>query len=193
MVTVRGDKPEDLMKAMKRFKRIVKESGILQEYKDKQYFQKPSEKKRLRKQQGIRRWKRERQKLFNEIKGPWPLTETMKKRATNASTDWARKEKMAADFVFGEELTEAICVKMIQSLSDNKVDLSNKEFQKYLPFINETIKSYIMKTKGYTHPLQDFINAIMVNTTLDNSTTLNYNVLDIKIIKRILKDIYGKK
>ena len=66
MVTVRGDKPEDLMKAMKRFKRIVKESGILQEYKDKQYFQKPSEKKRLRKQQGIRRWKRERQKLFNE-------------------------------------------------------------------------------------------------------------------------------
>ena len=54
------------MKAMKRFKRIVKESGILQEYKDKQYFQKPSEKKRLRKQQGIRRWKRERQKLFNE-------------------------------------------------------------------------------------------------------------------------------
>ena len=66
MVTVRGDKPEDLMKAMKRFKRIVKESGILQEYKDKQYFQKPSEKKGLRKQQGIRRWKRERQKLFNE-------------------------------------------------------------------------------------------------------------------------------
>ncbi len=65
-VTVRGDKPEDLMKAMKRFKRIVKESGILQEYKDKQYFQKPSEKKRLRKKQGIQRWKRERQKIFNE-------------------------------------------------------------------------------------------------------------------------------
>ncbi len=66
MVTVRGDKPEDLMKAMKRFKRIVKESGILQEYKDKQYFQKPSEKKRLRKEQGIRRWKRKRQKQFDE-------------------------------------------------------------------------------------------------------------------------------
>ncbi|RPH07759.1 MAG: 30S ribosomal protein S21 [Alphaproteobacteria bacterium TMED194] len=54
------------MKAMKKFKRIVKESGILQEYKDKQYFQKPSEKKRLRKKQGIQRWKRERQKIFNE-------------------------------------------------------------------------------------------------------------------------------
>ena len=137
--------------------------------------------------------KEDTKKSTNVIKGPWTLTETMKKRAANASTDWAKKEKMAADFVFGEELTEAICVKMIQSLSDNKVNLADKDFQKYLPFINETIKSYIMKTKGYTHPLQDFINAIMVNTTLDNSTTLNYNVLDIKIIKKILKDIYGKK
>ena len=73
--------------------------------------------------------KEDTKKSNNVIKGPWTLTETMKKRATNASTDWARKEKMAADFVFGEELTEAICVKMIQSLSDNKVDLSNKEFQ----------------------------------------------------------------
>ncbi len=129
----------------------------------------------------------------NVIKGPWSLTETMKKRATNQSKDWEKKEKMAADFVFGEELTEAICVKMIQSLSDNKVDLGTQSFQKYLPFINETIKSYIMQTKGYSHPLQDFINSVMTNNTLDNSGTLNYNVLDIKVIKKILKDIYGKK
>ena len=36
-------------------------------------------------------------KSTNIIKGPWTLTETMKKRAANASTDWAKKEKMAAD------------------------------------------------------------------------------------------------
>tara|TARA_B100000378_G_C17845638_1_gene343227 strand:- start:33 stop:350 length:318 start_codon:yes stop_codon:yes gene_type:complete len=66
MVTVRGDKPEDLMKALRRFKRIVKESGHLQEYKDRQYYQKPSEKKRLRKEAGIRKWKRERARQFNE-------------------------------------------------------------------------------------------------------------------------------
>ena len=78
-------------------------------------------------------------KSTNIIKGPWTLTETMKKRAVNASTDWAKKEKMAADFVFGEELTEAICVKMIQSLSDNKVDLADKDFQKYLPFYHNVI------------------------------------------------------
>ena len=66
MVTVRGDTEQDMTKAMKRFKRIVKESGILQEYKDRQYFQKPSMKRRLRKEAGIRKWKRERQRQFNE-------------------------------------------------------------------------------------------------------------------------------
>lgn len=66
MVTVRGDTEQDMTKAMKRFKRIVKESGILQEYKDKSVFVKPSEKKRLRKEQGIRKWKRERARQLNE-------------------------------------------------------------------------------------------------------------------------------
>jgi len=66
MVTVRGDTDQDMTKAMKRFKRLVKESGVLEEYKEKRYYQKASEKKRLRKQQGILRWKKERQKLFNE-------------------------------------------------------------------------------------------------------------------------------
>ena len=66
MVTVRGDTEQDMTKAMKRFKRLVKESGILQDYKDSQVFQKPSEKRRLAKQQGIRNYKRERAKQIRE-------------------------------------------------------------------------------------------------------------------------------
>ena len=132
-------------------------------------------------------------KPSNVIKGPWKLSDKVKRQAASQSADWAKKEKMAADFVFGEELTEAICVRLIQSLSDNKVDVSSNAFQKYLPFINETIKSFIMKTKGYTHPLQDFVDKIMIDSALDKSIEVNYNVLDIKTIKKILKDIYGKK
>ena len=132
-------------------------------------------------------------KPSNVIKGPWKLNDKLKKQAASQTADWAKKEKMAADFVFGEELTEAICVRLIQSLSDNKVDVSSNAFQKYLPFINETIKSFIMKTKGYTHPLQDFVDKIMIDSALDKSIEVNYNVLDIKTIKKILKDIYGKK
>tara|TARA_R110001592_G_scaffold45675_2_gene145933 strand:- start:20 stop:436 length:417 start_codon:yes stop_codon:yes gene_type:complete len=129
----------------------------------------------------------------NVIRGPWSLTETLKKKAADSQKDWAAKEKMAADFVFTEQLTEAICVKMLTSLTDNRVKVDAPEFQKYLPFFNEVIKSYIMYTKGYSHPLQEFVNKIMIESTLDKGAEINYNVLDIKTIKKILKDIYGKK
>lgn len=132
-------------------------------------------------------------KPSNVIKGPWKLNDKLKKQAASQTADWAKKEKMAADFVFGEELTEAICVRLIQALSDNKVDVGIPAFQKYLPFINETVKSFIMKSKGYTHPLQEFVDKIMIDSALDKSIEVNYNVLDIKTIKKILKDIYGKK
>lgn len=132
-------------------------------------------------------------KSSNVIKGPWKLNDKLKKQAASQTADWAKKEKMAADFVFGEELTEAICVRLIQALSDNKVDVGIPAFQKYLPFINETVKSFIMKSKGYTHPLQEFVDKIMIDSALDKSIEVNYNVLDIKTIKKILKDIYGKK
>jgi len=43
-VVVRGNGPNDFMKALRKFKRKVNESGIMQDYKDRQYYQKPSEK-----------------------------------------------------------------------------------------------------------------------------------------------------
>jgi len=129
----------------------------------------------------------------NVIKGPWSLTDTLKRKAQSSQKNWAEKEKKAQDFVFTEELTEAICVRLIQALSDNRVDIQKPIFQKYLQFINESIKSYIMYSKGYNHVLQDFVDKIMIDSALDKRTEINYNVLDIKTIKRILKDIYGKK
>ena len=66
-------------------------------------------------------------------------------------------------------------------------------FQKYLQFINESIKSYIMLSKGYNNDLQEFIDKIMIDSALDKGIEINYNVLDIKTLKKILKDIYGKK
>ena len=50
-----------------------------------------------------------------------------------------------------------------------------------------------MLSLGYSHPLQEFINKIMIDSAIDKRVEINYNVLDIKMIKKILKDIYGKK
>ena len=64
-VKVRGDNPHEFMKALRKFKRKVAESGIIQDYRDKQYYQKPSEKRRLAKKQAIRRQQRAMQEARN--------------------------------------------------------------------------------------------------------------------------------
>lgn len=57
-VVVRGDSPQEFLKAMRKFKRKVAESGIINDYRDRQYYEKPSEKRRKAKKQAIRRQKR---------------------------------------------------------------------------------------------------------------------------------------
>ena len=51
-VQVRNNNVE---KALRQLKRKIKKSGLLIELKERQYYQKPSEKKRLAKKSGIKR------------------------------------------------------------------------------------------------------------------------------------------
>tara|TARA_B100000085_G_scaffold231398_1_gene218239 strand:- start:1186 stop:1455 length:270 start_codon:yes stop_codon:yes gene_type:complete len=46
----------DAMKAIRIFKKKVQEEGIIQEYRERQHYVKPSEKKRKAKQAGRKRW-----------------------------------------------------------------------------------------------------------------------------------------
>ena len=64
-VTVRGDSPHEFMKALRKFKRKVSESGVIQDYRDKQYYEKPSDKKRKAKKAAIRRQQRAMQEERN--------------------------------------------------------------------------------------------------------------------------------
>jgi len=49
---------EDISKALRKLKKKVERAGIIKDLRDKQYYQKPSEKKRLAKKAGIARWKK---------------------------------------------------------------------------------------------------------------------------------------
>jgi small subunit ribosomal protein S21 len=64
-VVVRGDNPHEFMKALRKFKRKVSESGIIQDYRDKQYYEKPSDKRRKAKKQAVRRQQRAMQEEKN--------------------------------------------------------------------------------------------------------------------------------
>ena len=58
-VQVRNNNVE---KALRVLKRKIKKNGLMQELKERQYYQKPSEKKRLAKKRGIARVKKEMKK-----------------------------------------------------------------------------------------------------------------------------------
>jgi small subunit ribosomal protein S21 len=64
-VMVRGTGPHDFAKALRKFKRKVAESGIIQDYRDKQYYEKPSDKRRKAKKQAVRRQQRAMQEEKN--------------------------------------------------------------------------------------------------------------------------------
>ena len=59
-VEVRGG---NLEKAMRVLKKKIQKDGLMKEFKDKQYYQKPSEIKREKKKQGIKNYKKKMAKL----------------------------------------------------------------------------------------------------------------------------------
>ena len=63
-VQVRGG---NLEKAMRVLKKKVLKAGILREYRDKQYYRKPSEIKREKKKQGIKNYKKKQKLLESRL------------------------------------------------------------------------------------------------------------------------------
>jgi len=54
---------EDINKALRKLKKKIERAGIIKEIRDRQYYQKPSEKRRIAKKAGIARWKKRQREL----------------------------------------------------------------------------------------------------------------------------------
>jgi len=54
---------EDINKALRKLKKKIEQAGIIKEIRDRQYYQKPSEKRRKAKKAGIMRWKKKQREL----------------------------------------------------------------------------------------------------------------------------------
>ena len=57
----------DIAGALRKFKKKVQESGVLQDYKDRQEYVKPSEKRKRAKASAVRRHQRTMQKRMEEL------------------------------------------------------------------------------------------------------------------------------
>ena len=54
---------EDISRALRKLKKKVEAAGILKDLRDKQFYEKPSEKRRKAKKAGIARWKKRQREL----------------------------------------------------------------------------------------------------------------------------------
>ena len=54
---------EDINKALRKLKKKIERAGIIKEIRDRQYYEKPSEKRRKAKKAGIARWKKRQREL----------------------------------------------------------------------------------------------------------------------------------
>ena len=56
----------DFNRALRKFKKMVQEAGVIQEYRERREFVKPSERKRKAKDAGRARWLKKQQKAIEE-------------------------------------------------------------------------------------------------------------------------------
>lgn len=54
---------EDINRALRKLKKKIEAAGILKEIRERQFYQKPSEKRRKAKKAGIQRWKKRQKEL----------------------------------------------------------------------------------------------------------------------------------
>lgn len=54
---------EDINRALRKLKKKIENAGLLKELRDRQYYEKPSEKRRKAKKAGVMRWKKRQREL----------------------------------------------------------------------------------------------------------------------------------
>ena len=79
----KGESDEELLK---RFRKKFSKSGIMREYRESMYFEKPSDKRRRKKAQSIRAFKKEQEKI-KESRRKFKLDKRRRRRKHDHSTN----------------------------------------------------------------------------------------------------------
>ena len=98
----------------------------------------------------------------NVIKGPW----RKRKVVVPNEEELLRQEEME----FCEELSSKLMMDMIHMMSDNDVDIGERNFSRDLSVVIELVKSLLYRDAGLEYPLHDFVDMFTETTIeLDNS------------------------
>ena len=98
----------------------------------------------------------------NVIKGPW----RKRKVVVPSEEELLRQEEIE----FCEELSSKLMMDMIHTMSDNEVDIGERDFSRDLAVLIEFMKALLYRDAGLEYPLHDFIDMFTETTIeLDNS------------------------
>ena len=98
----------------------------------------------------------------NVIKGPW----RKRKVVVPNEEELLRQEEIE----FCEELSSKLMMDMIHTMSDNDVDIGERDFSRDLAVLIEFMKALLYRDAGLEYPLHDFVDMFTETTIeLDNS------------------------
>lgn len=98
----------------------------------------------------------------NVIKGPW-----RKRRVVVPNEEELLRQE---EIEFCEELSSKLMMDMIHMMSDNDVDIGERNFSRDLSVVIELVKSLLYRDAGLEYPLHDFVDMFTETTIeLDNS------------------------
>ena len=98
----------------------------------------------------------------NVIKGPW----RKRKVVVQNEEELLRQEEIE----FCEELSSKLMMDMIHTMSDNEVDIGERDFSRDLAVLIEFMKALLYRDAGLEYPLHDFVDTFTETTIeLDNS------------------------
>ncbi len=98
----------------------------------------------------------------NVIKGPW----RKRKVVVPNEEELLRQE----DMEFCEELSSKLVMDMIHMMSDNDVDIGERNFSRDLSLVIELVKSLLYRDAGLEYSLHEFVDTFTETTIeMDNS------------------------
>ena len=115
----------------------------------------------------------------NVIQGPWPKP----KRKVKILDE--KVLELRKNMEFAEELNQEIIIKMIQTMGENDIGVTDKSFIRYLGLIIELTNGSIYRSMGIPHPTHAFFEAL-VDLTIDDDKTIHTQI-DLNKFKKFIK------
>ena len=119
------------------------------------------------------------QKDENVIQGPWP------KPKRKAKILDEKVLELRKNMEFAEELNQEIIIKMIQTMGENDIGVTDKSFIRDLGLIIELTKGSIYRSMGIPHPTHAFFETL-VDLTIDDDEAIHTQI-DLNKLKKFIE------